>query len=79
MGNSEEISMYELAEKVRLMTASTSEIKLIPYDEAYSAGFEDMQRRVPCTDKIRALIGFVPRISLDQLIHRVIESMRTAV
>jgi UDP-glucose 4-epimerase len=76
VGNPEEISIYELAEKVKRMTGSSSKIELIPYDEAYSAGFEDMERRVPCIDKIAALIGFSPKVSLDETISRIVESLK---
>jgi len=48
----------------------------VPYDEAYEAGFEDMPRRVPDISKIRALIGFEPRVPLDDIIRRVIEFTR---
>src|SRR5687768_6822938 len=57
IGNVGEVSMLELAEKVKAMTRSSSEIQMIPYDQAYEAGFEDMPRRVPDISKIRALIG----------------------
>jgi UDP-glucose 4-epimerase len=76
IGNPEEISIYELAEKVKRMTGSTSKIELVPYEEAYSAGFEDMERRVPCIDKIAALVGFAPKVPLDQTISRIVESMK---
>ena len=58
------------------MTGSSSKIELIPYDEAYSAGFEDMERRVPCIDKIAALVGFSPKVSLDETISRIVESLK---
>ena len=51
-------------------------IAFIPYDQAYEAGFEDMQRRRPDISKIKALIGWEPRISLEQTLARVIESLR---
>ncbi len=76
VGNPEEITIHELARKVKRMTGSNSKIEFIPYDEAYSAGFEDMERRVPCIDKIAALIGFSPKITLDQTISRIVESMK---
>jgi UDP-glucose 4-epimerase len=76
VGNPEEITIHELARKVKRMTGSNSKIDFIPYDEAYSAGFEDMERRVPCIDKIAALIGFSPKIPLDQTISRIVKSMK---
>lgn len=76
VGNPQEVSIYALAEKVKRMTRSNSKIELVPYDEAYSAGFEDMERRVPCIDKIAALVGFVPKVSLDQTICQIVESIK---
>ncbi len=77
IGNGEEISMRALAEKVKAMTRSTSEIVTIPYDQAYEAGFEDMPRRVPDISKIRALIGYEPTVQLDEILTRVIDYVRT--
>jgi UDP-glucose 4-epimerase len=76
IGNVEEISILELAERVRNLTGSTSPIKLIPYDEAYESGFEDMPRRVPELSKIRAMIGYEPRHSLDDVLRDVIAYFR---
>jgi len=73
IGNSEEITIRELAEKVRSMTRSESPIVLIPYDEAYESGFEDMPRRVPDISKINQAIGYRPRVPLDDIIATVIE------
>jgi UDP-glucose 4-epimerase len=55
------------------MTGSASEIVLIPYDQAYEAGFEDMPRRVPELSKIRNLVGYEPRVHLDEILTRVID------
>jgi len=77
IGNGEEISMQALAEKIKAMTASTSQIVTIPYDQAYEAGFEDMPRRVPDITKIRGLIGYEPRVQLDEILTRVIDYVRT--
>src|SRR5262249_5589635 len=60
VGNAQEISIRALAERVRDLTGSKSPIKTIPYSEAYTAGFEDMHRRVPDLAKIRHLIGYEP-------------------
>ena len=60
IGSSEEVSMNELAKRIRALTSSESEIVHIPYSEAYEEGFEDMPRRVPDTSKIHSLIGFRP-------------------
>ena len=73
IGSTEEISMYELAERVRDMTGSSSDIVLVPYDEAYADGFEDMQRRVPDITKIEAALGWRPTKCLDQILGDVIE------
>ena len=76
IGNTGEISIRELAQRVKTMTGSDSPIRLIPYDEAYEAGFEDMPRRVPDISKLRALIGYEPRIALDEIIRRVVDHAR---
>jgi UDP-glucose 4-epimerase len=76
IGNTEEITILDLAHKIRGMTGSSSEIVLIPYDQAYEAGFEDMPRRVPDLRKIHGLIGYEPKVPLDDILARVIESFR---
>lgn len=78
IGNSEEISIMALAERIREMTASRSEIVLVPYDQAYDAGFEDMPRRVPALDRIHQLIGYQPSVQLDEILNRVIAYSRAA-
>ena len=78
IGNHEEISMMDLAIKVRALTGSSSEIVLIPYDQAYEAGFEDMPRRVPNLEKIRAAVGYAPTVGLDEILRRVIAHERAA-
>jgi len=78
IGNSEEVSIRALAERIRLATSSASEIVLIPYDEAYEAGFEDMPRRVPDLRKIHDLVGYQPTLALDEILRRVIAHMRPA-
>ena len=77
IGNGEEISMRALAEKIKAMTASGSDIVTIPYDQAYEAGFEDMPRRVPDISKIRGLVGYEPKVQLDETLTRVIDYIRT--
>jgi UDP-glucose 4-epimerase len=67
-----EISILELAQKVKERTRSASEIKIVPYDQAYEAGFEDMPRRVPDLTKIRALVGYEPKVDLDEILDHVI-------
>jgi UDP-glucose 4-epimerase len=76
IGNGREISIGELAEKVRALTGSTSDIARIPYDQAYEAGFEDMPRRVPDVGKLGALVGYKPTVELDEILTRVIEYFR---
>ena len=76
IGNGQEITIGDLAVKVKKMTGSASEIVTIPYDQAYEAGFEDMPRRVPDISRIRALIGYAPTVALDETLQRVIEHFR---
>ncbi|AMV39271.1 GDP-mannose 4,6-dehydratase [Planctomyces sp. SH-PL62] len=78
VGSTEEISILALAERVRALTDSDSEIVRIPYEQAYGDGFEDMPRRVPDISKIHALIGYQPRKSLDQILQGVIDYFRDA-
>lgn len=71
IGSNEEITIMDLARKVKGLTGSQSEIVNVPYEEAYEQGFEDMARRVPDLTKINRLIGYVPKIKLDEIILRV--------
>jgi len=73
IGSSEEVSIMELARRVKELTGSDSEIVTVPYDEAYEEGFEDMPRRVPDTSKVGALTGFRPTMPLDGILRSVIE------
>ena len=79
IGSLEEITMHALAQLVRRLLGSSSEIVFVPYAEAYGQGFEDMPRRVPDITKIRRLIGFSPRTSLPRSIERIADSLRVAV
>jgi UDP-glucose 4-epimerase len=72
IGSQEEISVRALADRVRGLTASESDIVLVPYDEAYEEGFEDMPRRVPDIAKIEAATGWTPTCSLDNILADVI-------
>ncbi|HWN10363.1 MAG TPA: GDP-mannose 4,6-dehydratase [Pyrinomonadaceae bacterium] len=72
IGSNEEISIFELAKKVKELTASKSEIVFMPYDEAYEEGFEDMPRRVPDISKINQLVGFQPEMKLEGILQSVI-------
>jgi UDP-glucose 4-epimerase len=76
VGNGEEITIRGLAEKVKALTASPSEIVTVPYDQAYEAGFEDMPRRVPDIGKIRQMIGYDPKVDLDEIIRRIVDDFQ---
>src|SRR6266700_2905155 len=76
IGNGKEISIGNLARRIKEMTGSSSPIVTIPYDQAYEAGFEDMPRRVPDITKINKLVGYEPKVGLDEILLRVIEERR---
>jgi UDP-glucose 4-epimerase len=78
IGNVGEISIRDLAARVVELAGSTSPIHFIPYDQAYEEGFEDMPRRVPDLSKLKALIGYQPKVQLDEIICRVIEYFRNS-
>ncbi len=73
IGSNEEVTILELAERVKAIVGSSSEIVQVPYSEAYEAGFEDMQRRMPDLSKIKRLIGYEPTVKLDQIIRYIWE------
>ena len=76
IGNVEEISILDLAERIRVMSSSRSVIEFVPYEKAYEAGFEDMPRRVPDLTKIGKYIGYRPTVGLEEILRRVIEHTR---
>lgn len=76
IGSQEEISILGLAERVKERAGSSSEIRFIPYDQAYETGFEDFRRRVPSTDKIRAAIEWEPSTLLNETIDQIIAYYR---
>jgi UDP-glucose 4-epimerase len=76
IGSNEEVTIMELAERVRERAGSTSEIKLVPYEEAYETGFEDFRRRVPSLEKIRRVIEWEPTTRLDTTIDQIIAYYR---
>ncbi len=76
LGSGEEVSILELARRVKQYTESRSELRLVPYDQAYAKGFEDMRRRAPSTDKIYQLMGWRPTKSLDEIIQLTVEYQR---
>ena len=65
-----------LAERVRALTGGASPIVLVPYDEAYQPGFEDLRRRVPDIGKAARVVGYQPRVPLDETLRRVIRHLR---
>jgi UDP-glucose 4-epimerase len=76
IGSNQEITIGDLAVRVKELTGSESAIVRVPYDQAYEAGFEDMPRRVPDVSKLRALVGYEPTVGLDEILRRVIEYFR---
>jgi UDP-glucose 4-epimerase len=78
IGSGQEVSIQTLAERVKILVGSSSEIVHIPYEQAYGEGFEDMPRRVPDISKIESLIGYSPRRSLDLILTGVIDYFRDA-
>src|SRR5690348_10711971 len=77
VGNTEEVTIEQLAQLVKQRTGSNSEIIYIPYDQAYEPGFEDMMRRVPSIDKLGSMTGFRPRTPLAEIIDRVAAYLQT--
>jgi UDP-glucose 4-epimerase len=76
IGSDSEIEIRGLAEKVLEATGSSAEVTFVPYDVAYEEGFEDMERRIPDTTKIRERIGWTPTKSLDEILADVIDEHR---
>ena len=76
IGSDHEVTILELARKIKKLTGSESRIVFKPYDEAYEEGFEDMMRRVPDISKIRALVGYKPRADLNDILASVIDYHR---
>jgi UDP-glucose 4-epimerase len=72
LGSDEEVTVLQLAERVRSRLGSSSEIRFVPYDIAFRPGFEDMQRRVPDLKKANRLIGYRPTRSLDDVIDDIV-------
>jgi UDP-glucose 4-epimerase len=77
VGSQQEITILDLARRIKDLTASDSRIVFIPYDEAYEEGFEDMMRRVPDLTRINRLIGYKPRVQLDEILRSVIDDVRS--
>jgi len=76
IGGQEEVTIRALAERIKRLTGASSPIVTIPYAEAYEAGFEDMPRRVPDLTKIRATVGYEPKVQLEEIIRRVVADFR---
>jgi UDP-glucose 4-epimerase len=74
IGASTEISILELAKRVKEITGSASPIVLIPYADAYDSGYQDMPRRIPDTSKLRNLVGFAPTTDIDEIVDSVMKS-----
>lgn len=79
IGTAEEVTIRELAERVKARTGSRSKIVFIPYDQAYEVGFEDMRRRVPDIGKIHRTIGWEPTTSLDTTIDQIVAYFQAAI
>jgi len=73
VGGTEEITIFDLAQKIITATGSKSVIEFIPYDKAFGKDFEDMQRRVPGIEKIKKLIDFNPKTDIDEILKQVID------
>lgn len=78
IGSTEEVSILELATRVKQLTGSRSELRLVPYDEAYAKGFEDMRRRVPSREKIHRLLGWQPTRDLNEILRLMVAHQRAA-
>ena len=78
VGNDEEVAIADLAAKIVAMTASASPIQQVPYERVFGATFEDVRRRVPSLEKIRAFVGYEPEVSLDGLLALTVASFRPA-
>lgn len=75
LGNDQEITIEEVAEKVRAKVSPRLEIKFVPYEEAYAEGFEDLRRRVPDLGRAHALVGYTPKLGIDAILDRVIAQL----
>jgi UDP-glucose 4-epimerase len=78
VGSNQPIRIIDLADRVRELTSSSSEIVFVPYDEVYGHGIEDLQHRAPSITKVREAIGWRPTLSLDEILADVVEYMRSS-
>jgi len=74
IGNDEEVTILALADRIKRITGSQSAVRMIPYDQAYEAGFEDMHRRIPNLTRIRELLGYRPTKTLDGMLESIVIS-----
>ena len=77
IGGTEEVTILQLAQRVIETLGSKSQMEFVPYSEAYAPGFDDMRRRKPVVEKLKRVTGFCPQTSLDQIIQRTAESLKT--
>jgi UDP-glucose 4-epimerase len=77
VGSTEEITILELAKKVVEITGSSSRIRMVPYENVYGDGFEDMLRRIPSLERVHSLVGWHPLTSLDTIINDIIADMKS--
>jgi UDP-glucose 4-epimerase len=77
LGGAQEIAIGDLASRIVELLGSTSRVRLVPYDEAYPPGYEDMRRRVPDNTRSEELVGFIPRTGVDDIIRIVADDLRT--
>src|SRR5262245_65675781 len=75
VGSDEEVSIQDLAQRIRMLCDSKSEIEFVPYEKVYGNSFEDMRRRVPDLTKIQRTVGYRPEVSLNQLLEVTIRHM----
>jgi len=73
LGGEEKITISGLAKKIKRFTKSNSQIIYLPYEEVYGEGFEDMRHRIPDITKVRSLIGYVPKVGLEDALKKTIE------
>ncbi|MGH2772985.1 MAG: GDP-mannose 4,6-dehydratase, partial [Actinomycetota bacterium] len=76
LGSTDEISIIDLAKTIVDKTGSASNVRLVPYEEVYEAGFEDMPRRIPDISRARKLIGFEPKTTLGEILDRMIAASK---
>jgi UDP-glucose 4-epimerase len=77
IGSDEEITIEALADKIIAITNSSSKKEFVPYEIAYGRPIEDMMRRVPCIDRIKKIIGWQPKMSLDAALHLIVETIES--